>query len=186
MTNIKLLLLQSHDHWIADSRATIHIAYDCAVFITYEPTPGHTIQGVGSIPVMGQGNVKILLSINGKTSEMILMDIIHTPQMEFNLLSIPHIANGPFDVHFRTQLTICQQKIGETKTEVVTTSKWRGNLYFLHAQTIKAHQVNTAIVKRSWNKWHCLLGHISQDYIDHLMKYNMATGVNLDSETTAS
>ena len=72
------------------------------------------------------------------------------------------------------------------KTEVIATGKQRGNLYFLHAQTIKAHQVNTMIIKKSQNKWHCLLGHISQDYIDHLMKYNMATGVNLDSETTAS
>ena len=59
-------------------------------------------------------------------------------------------------------------------------------MYFLHAQTIKAHQVNTTIVKRSQNEWHCLLGHISQDYIDCLVKYNMAMGVNLDSETTAS
>ena len=59
-------------------------------------------------------------------------------------------------------------------------------MYFLHAQTIKAHQVNTTIVKKSRNEWHHLLGHISQDYIDCLMKYNMATGVNLDSETTAS
>ena len=72
------------------------------------------------------------------------------------------------------------------KTEVIATGEWRGNLYFLHAQTIKAHQVNAVIVKKSQNKWHCLLGHISQDYIDHLVKYNMATGVNLDSETTAS
>ena len=59
-------------------------------------------------------------------------------------------------------------------------------MYFLHAQTIKAHQVNAAIIKKSWNEWHHLLGHISQDYIDCLVKYNMATGVNLDSETTAS
>ena len=106
--------------------------------------------------------------------------------MEFNLLSIPCIMNGPFNVYFKTQLIICQQKIGKMKTEVITTSKQRENLYFLYAQTIKAHQVNAAIVKRSWNEWHCLLGHISQDYIDCLVKYNMATGVNLDSETTAS
>ena len=103
-----LVTAESHDHWIADLGATIHIAYDCTVFITYKPTPGHTIQGVGSMPVMGWGNVKILLSVNRKTSEMTLTDIIHTPQMEFNLLSIPHIANGLFDIHFGTRLTICQ------------------------------------------------------------------------------
>ena len=97
-----LVAAESRDHWIADLGATIHIAYDCTVFITYEPTPGHTIQGVGSMPVMGWGNIKILLSVNRKTSEMTLMDVIHTPQMEFNLLSIPHIANGLFDIHFRT------------------------------------------------------------------------------------
>ena len=97
-----LVAAESRDHWIADSGATIHVAYDHAVFITYEPTPGHTIQGVGSMPVMGRGNVKILLSVNGKTSEMTLTDVIHTPQMEFNLLSISHIANGLFNVYFRT------------------------------------------------------------------------------------
>ena len=59
-------------------------------------------------------------------------------------------------------------------------------MYFLHAQTIKAHQVNATIIKKSRNKWHHLLGHISQDYINRLVKYNMAMGVNLDSETTAS
>ena len=118
-----LITTESHDHWITDLGATIHIAYDHTVFITYEPTPRHTIQGVGSMPVMEWGNVKILLSINGKTSEMTLMDVIHTPQMEFNLLSIPHITNGPFNIHFRTQLTICQRKIGETKTEVITTGE---------------------------------------------------------------
>ena len=51
------------------------------------------------------------------------MNVIHTPQMEFNLLSIPYIANGPFDIYFGTQPTICQQKISETKTEVITTGK---------------------------------------------------------------
>ena len=74
-----LVAAESRDHWIADSGATIHVAYDRAAFITYESTPGHTIQGVGSMPVMGWGNVKILLSVNGKTSKMTLMDIIHTP-----------------------------------------------------------------------------------------------------------
>ena len=103
-----LVATESCDHWIADLGATIYIAYDHAVFITYKPTPGHTIQGVGSMPVMRQGNVKILLSINRKISKMTLTDVIHAPQMEFNLLSTPHIANGPFDVHFRTRLTICQ------------------------------------------------------------------------------
>ena len=97
-----LVTVESHDHWIADSEATIHIAYNCAAFITYKPTPGHTIQGVGSMPVMGWGNVKILLSINRKSSKMTLTDIIHAPQMEFNLLFIPCIVNGPFDIHFRT------------------------------------------------------------------------------------
>ena len=97
-----LVAAESCAHWIADLGATIHIAYDHAVFITYKPTPGHTIQGVWSMPVMGWGNVKILLSINRKTSKMTLTDIIHAPQMEFNLLSIPHIANRPFDVHFGT------------------------------------------------------------------------------------
>ena len=155
-----LITTESCNHWIADLGATIHIAYDCAVFITYEPTPGHTIQGMGSMPVMGQGNVKILLSINRKISKITLMDVIHTPQMEFNLLSIPCIVNRPFNIHFRTQLTICQQKIGKTKTEVIATGEQRGNLYFLYTQTIKAHQVNAMIVKKSWNKWHCLLGHI--------------------------
>lgn len=64
--------------------------------------PGHTIQGVGSMPVMGWGNIKILLSVNGKTSKMTLTDVIHAPQIEFNLLSIPCIVNGLFDIHFRT------------------------------------------------------------------------------------
>ena len=102
-----LVATESCDHWITDSGATIHIAYDRAAFITYEPTPGHTIQGVGSMPVMGQGNIKTLLSINRKTSEMTLMDVIHTPQMEFNLLSILYIVNRLFNVYFRIQLTIC-------------------------------------------------------------------------------
>ena len=103
-----LVAAESRDHWIADLGATIHVAYDRTAFITYESTPRHTIQGVGSMPVMGWGNVKILLSVNGKTSEMTLTDVIHTPQMEFNLLSIPRIVNGPFDIHFGTRLTICQ------------------------------------------------------------------------------
>ena len=118
-----LITTESCDHWITDLEATIHVAYDHTAFITYEPTPGHTIQGVGSMPVMGRGNIKILLSINGKTSEMTLTDVIYILQMEFNLLSIPHITNGLFDIHFGTQLTICQQKIGKTKTEVVATSE---------------------------------------------------------------
>ena len=114
------------------------------------------------------------------------MDVIHTPQMEFNLLSIPCIASRPFDIHFGTQPTICQWKISETKMEVVATDKQRGNLYFLHTQTIKAYQVNAAITKRSQNEWHYLLDNISQDYINCLIKYNMTMSVNIDTETTAS
>ena len=74
-----LITVKSHDHWITDLRATIHIIYNCTVFITYKPTLGHTIQGVGSMPVMRWGNVKILLSINGETSKMTLIDVIHAP-----------------------------------------------------------------------------------------------------------
>ena len=72
------------------------------------------------------------------------------------------------------------------KTEVVTTSKQRGNLYFLHVQTIKTYQVNAVIIKRSWNKWHHLLGHISQEYINHLIKYNIAIDMNIDTKTIVS
>ena len=70
---------------------------------------------------------------------MTLTDVIHAPQMEFNLLSIPHIMNGPFDIHFGTQLTICQWKIGKTKTEVVATSEQRGNLIGIMQFRINLH-----------------------------------------------
>ena len=73
-----LIAAESCNHWIADLGTTIHVAYNHTAFITYKPTLGHIIQDVGFIPVMGWGNIKILLSINRKTSEMTLIDIIHT------------------------------------------------------------------------------------------------------------
>jgi hypothetical protein len=49
------VLVVSPDSWLADSACTLHIAWDCGIFVNYTPTPGHQISGFGKALGLGEG-----------------------------------------------------------------------------------------------------------------------------------
>ena len=58
--------------------------------------------------------------------------------MEFNLLSIPHVALELFDIYFGQRLTICLRTTNKKASPIViVTGERRGNLYYLHAKGLR-------------------------------------------------
>ena len=54
-----LIAGSGRDAWIADSGASVHVAWDRNLFVTYTQTPGHTLRGVGSTSRMSHSQIWI-------------------------------------------------------------------------------------------------------------------------------
>jgi gag-polypeptide of LTR copia-type len=82
------VLIGLPDSWLADSTCTSHIAWDCEIFVNYAPTPGHQISGFGKAPGLGRGTIRLESTVGGKTSNITLKNVVHAPNMPFNLILI--------------------------------------------------------------------------------------------------
>jgi hypothetical protein len=80
------VLIFSLDSWLADSMCTSHVVQDHEIFINYTPTPGHQISGFGKAPGLGRGAIRLESTVGGKTLTITLKNIIHAPDMLFNLV----------------------------------------------------------------------------------------------------
>ena len=60
------------------------------------------VNGIGHTrsPVLGQGNIDIVTSVNGHSHRRMLRDALYAPAIGVNLFSVGVAASGGADVHF--------------------------------------------------------------------------------------
>ncbi|KAJ8522799.1 hypothetical protein ONZ45_g628 [Pleurotus djamor] len=90
-------LAASSTTWLADSGCTSHVIRDKSLFSDYVETPGHTIRGMGEIPCLGKGSVKLLSTLaDGSTYTITLRNALHAPSSPHNLVSVTRMTDADY------------------------------------------------------------------------------------------
>ncbi|KAJ3553828.1 hypothetical protein NM688_g3412 [Phlebia brevispora] len=173
--------LSSHqgrdDVWLGDTGTQSHIVRDRALFSSYSHTPGATIKGAGTCPALGRGTVKIFFVVDNHRVPITLNNVIHSPDMPYNLLSLGRLTTAGLSYSGeRNRLRILD---GDREIGVGTKS---GNLYRVSVEprTIQAHAIRTA---RTWYEWHCTLGHINKQQLKEMFTKGMVNGMDVDQSS---
>ena len=153
------------DEWIIDSGATCHMCNDRKSFVKITTLKkkqdvalgdGHTLSATET----GDVTVKLILS-DGKTKRCRLQNVLHVPELSYNLLSVSRIAETGKRVKFYPNE--CQ--ILDRDDKVVALGVKRGNLYYLSCQPLQDHVcVSDARLSAESKEfiWHRRFGHLNE------------------------
>ncbi|KAG6619310.1 Pol Polyprotein [Phytophthora cinnamomi] len=102
---LSLTALESdHDPtWTVDSGCTRHVTSSPKWFKTLKPTAGKaiTVGGNHQIPIKGTGNVEMKIKdIKGKERIIAFNDVLYTPDLKFNLISVRQTIGSDFKINF--------------------------------------------------------------------------------------
>ena len=104
-------LLNNSLLWISDSAANHHIAFDKSIFTNYEPY-NNSVFGISGIPVASAGIGSVSFISNGL--KFILNDVIHCPNVNYNLLSVGKCLDHKLITSYNT---IDGQDLVQVKTQ---------------------------------------------------------------------
>ncbi len=179
------LTLVGTDAWIADSATTSHVARERRMFTDYRETPGKTLQGAGSTPILGRGTIRFTFRCKDKDTTVTLRDVIHAPGVPHNLISVGRVeASG-----HRVELSGGEIRFTSSKGRVYAIGKRIGNyLYEMdgHAEisTMSETSCAAAVCRPKWkptyNQWHCILGHPGMKAVIAMHKKGLVTGMEVD------
>ncbi|KAJ8468724.1 hypothetical protein ONZ45_g17140 [Pleurotus djamor] len=171
-------LAASSTTWLADSGCTSHVIRDKSLFSDYVETPGHTIRGMGEIPCLGKGSVKLLSTLaDGSTYTITLRDALHAPSSPHNLVSVTRMTDADYTVVADKDTLVIQSPRGTPVAEGVK----KGGLYFLSCVGLSGSDTAYAAVQgRTWDEWHRALGHIHMGAVKMLKKKGMVVGMDVD------
>jgi hypothetical protein len=123
-------------------------------------------------------------AVEGKSVQHKLKDVIYVPEAPNSLLSV-----GPFDEnggHIDFRNGTC--KLYAKGDILVGTGQKVDRLYRLdtNSQTRSPERANVATVKKSWDVWHRLYGHIGMAGLEILHKKGLVTGLDIDEASEPS
>ena len=165
--------------WVIDSGATWHMARDRATFNTYtELLEDHPIRvGDGRvINAIGRGDIIRKLSYRDRRTIVTLVDVLHVPALQHNLLSINLAMERLFDFRFCSSTNQCLVVDTRSGTIIGSGAK-RDHLYFLVEDQEQAnimHRPLTVITAR--DLWHQRYGHLHHGALNTL-KRGLVTGL---------
>ena len=125
---------KSLSNWIVDSGATCHICNNDSQFLnlnSLEKPMDITLGDGHSLKATKQGVVEIAVKTpNGKERKCVLHDVIHVPDLSYNLFSVPKATERRATVMF-DDLKCC---IFNKKQKLITEGIKKGRLYHLECE----------------------------------------------------
>ena len=164
---------KSDQIWIMDSGATSHMTFDRSAFHSYVDISDTTME-VGTkarTRVSGKGNVYIKVSVNNKVSSIELCNVLHVPELGYQLLSIPQVSKKGCTVIFKNDACVIHRQ-----GEPIIKASLIKSLYIL--DTFKDDPREIACVA-SLRTWHERLAHIDQQNILHMARNGVAKGLDI-------
>lgn len=154
------------DHMIGSRNLLSNIRIlDCPVAVTVAETGRHMI-------AKEVGDLNVKLFVDGGEEPGVIHDVLHVPNLKYNLLSVSKIESLGGEVRFRSgkaEIFLKNQKVGVGERV--------GNLYWLTAQSTTS---TTHIAKREQDAelWHRRLGHVSLKNIQMMKNKGMVDGID--------
>jgi hypothetical protein len=93
------------EKWIGDSGAGVHVVTNRDLFHSYRDTQG-TLDGVGSRPILGRGDVKVIMHGPDGDSHITLRDAVHVAGLPYNLISLARVTGDCIETTLTHTLTI--------------------------------------------------------------------------------
>ena len=169
------------NEWIVDSGATCHMCNDETRFTDYiklEQAEDVTLGDGHHLKAQGHGTVTLNVRVSeGKHQRCKLNNVLHVPNLAFNLISI----GKAMDKIVQTVFTEMGCKFLNANGKVVATGKRVGKLYYLECR--ESQQLAT--VTRSSDTiqdelWHRRFGHLGISNLKRLVREDMVVGLKCD------
>ena len=173
--------------WFADSAATSHVTNRRDAFIIYDALCGTTVAGVGNITTRaeGRGTVKLLSRCNNEDYILRLMDVLHVPGNQCNLISLGRWErDGRHYIGRNGTLSL----IAQDGKHVAQGTKIANNLYRMNV-TVRRRQQHTDTTQepvsdveqaQTWETWHKRFGHVGYSGLQTLFDHNLVDGLSVD------
>eukprot|EP00171_Calliarthron_tuberculosum_P021771 IDg21771t1 len=166
--------LQTSQEWIIDSGCTDHMTYDHSAFLNYSQTDLMKIDlGASSTAdVVGECDIKLTLSVNGKHKKCILKNVKHVPKLRYQLLSVSSMAKLRIRSYFdETSVQMVQKDTGC----LIATGQISNGLYTLdHISATRSMGIS---LSASLRVWHNRLAHVSCSGIKRMAANGVAEGL---------
>ena len=167
--SLQVYTTAGHDSWIVDSGATCHMCNNKKVFVELRPMEvqdvllgdGHKLEATA----VGTVSIDVLLP-DGKTKKCSLHDVLYTPRLSCNLLSVSKADEAKKPVHFWNGG--CE--IVNSRNEVIAMATKVGKLYYL--EFCQKQQANVAEKNSKEKLWHRRYSHLGEQNLKLLATKN--------------
>ncbi|KAF5368208.1 hypothetical protein D9615_010532 [Tricholomella constricta] len=163
----------------ADSGASDHCFVDRGMFTDYMPyavpRQGQAANKGSTFNILGQGTVKITVSVNGATSQLIFRTALHTPELAANLVSIAKFDEAGHTVSFAKDRATFTDPGGRT----FMVGEGLDGMYRLDIATPRALVARSQSTPVDLDVWHRRFGHASVSAIRELAQKGLVDGLNI-------
>ncbi len=166
------------DKWFIDSGCSNHMTYNKSLFSSYTCAHPSAVElGNGNTaPVRGKGTVEIFISVHRKRIKCVLQNVLHVPDLGYQLLSVPTFDKSGLTTSFhslRCWIT--------NNSNLLATGTLTKNLYELDVYPAASE---TACLAASKECWHLRLAHTQLSTIEEMSKSSAVRGLNIcDTKT---
>ena len=170
------------DDWIVDSGATNDMCNDRKWFkgkLIKLDKPERIKVGDGAyVEALYKGTVELDIKISeGVKQKYIMHNVLHAPDLAYNLLSVSKASNAYNTVEFKGS----QCKITSKTDKIIAVAKKIGELWFVDCdKKLTNEEVHNAVEpKPSKNKiWHSRYGHLGSKNLRKLAEENLVEGLD--------
>jgi hypothetical protein len=124
--------------------------------------------------VAGKGNITVELKVDGRRQMCILKDVLHVPDLGYQLLSVPTMDKLGLEKSFKHAR--CRIK---TDTKTIASGTLRNGLYHLDLVELSKTPVRAMVV--SLQRWHERLAHVDQAGIKRMIDHGVVKGAAINS-----
>src|SRR5579871_60122 len=171
----------NQENWYLDSYTTNHFAVNKLSFKTYKTLEKPTQVKVANqdyTPVIGIGTVELQVKIGQQCGNITITNVLHTPEIDSNLLSTTVIMDKGFDIVMKDG----QVKIFKDNKIIATTIR-DGNIFRLNLNKTSMNSANlSSNDDNSLQLWHYRLGHLGVKNI-RLLSDGMAIGILIKDDS---
>jgi len=171
---------------LIDFGASDHCFADKSMFLSYTPfeRPSEGLSaGEGSVfSIVEKENVKFQMYINGKTRNIILEDVLHTPGLRSNLILVPKLERKRTGVIFRNGKATVKLADG---SKVLSAVKF-GRMYIvkLDGMSLETSLAQSKHKPTSFDTWHCRLAHAGADILCEMISKQLVDGLHMHGDLT--
>jgi len=147
----------------------------------HKATPPSSIRTAGKsvMTAYGSGRVNLNVLSWGTTSQVVLSNVLYTPGLRNNLISVSAIINHGYSVTFGKEYADVSRRDGST---VLTTAR-KNRMYVVRTIPLQSAIIaNNSITKLKI--WHERYGHLNFNDLRKLKTDNMVTGLDIPTKMT--